>query len=131
MKRASITAQLYLNGQLVGDVAVLGWHGPWGFGDFKARPAFAPFAPLFDEWSRLMHAGPRRLSRENAGRLRAVENRTYALHARLWMVETREWREAAIVNIDGTMIEWKEGWTGHAAQAMGKDAERLGGLEPA
>jgi hypothetical protein len=112
VNKSSITGQLYLNGKLVGDVAVQGWHGSWGFGEFEPRPAFGEFAPLFAEWSRLMHANPGRLSRENAARLRQVENRTYALHARLWLVQARQWRHVAIVNIDGTMIEWKEAWGG-------------------
>jgi len=115
VSRSTMTAQLYLNGQLVGDVAVQGWHGPWGFGEFEPRPAFATFAPLFAEWSRLMHANPRRLSRDNGARLRAIENRMYALHGRIWLVEAREWRHVDIVNIDGCMIEWKEGWTADAA----------------
>ena len=128
MKHSTMTGQLYLNGQLVGDVAVHGWHGPWGFGEFDPRPAFAAFASLFAEWSRLMHANPGRLSRENAARLRAIENRMYALHGRMWLVKAREWRHVAIVNIDGSLIEWKEGWTADAAPP-GAPAARLPEVE--
>ena len=114
MKQSTMTGQLYLNGQLVGDVAVHGWHGPWGFGEFEPRPAFAAFAPLFTEWSRLMHATPGRLSRDDAAQLRDIENRMYALHGRMWLVKAREWRHTDMVNIDGCMIEWMEGWTTEA-----------------
>ena len=128
MKHSTLTGQLYLNGQLVGDLVVQGWHGPWGFGEFEPRPAFAAFAPLFAEWSRLMHASPGRLTRDNAARLRAIENRMYALHGRVWLVNAREWRHVDIVNIDGTMIEWKEGWTADAAPP-GMSAARLPEVE--
>jgi hypothetical protein len=135
MRNAALTGQLYFNGQHVGDIAVRGWHGSWGFGDFNARPAFDQFASLFAEWSRLMHANPGRLSRENALRLREVENRTYALRARLWLVEARQWRHIAILNIDGAMIEWKEAWTGGVADTGTALARRIpvrppGGAKP-
>jgi len=110
VKPAKADGHLYLDGKLVGDVAICGWHGPWGFGDFTPRPAFAQFAPIFDEWSRLMHADADRLSREHAARLREIECRTYALHGKLWIVQERRWRHIAILNIDGPMIEWKQGW---------------------
>lgn len=122
--KESIIGQLYLNGQLVGEVAVQGWHGSWGFGEFEPRAAFDQFAPLFVEWSRLMHADGRRLSRENAARLREVENRTYALCARLWLVQARQWRHIAILNIDGAMIEWKEAWMGGIDDRCAKLARR-------
>lgn len=108
IKRAD--GHLYLDGTLVGDVAISGWHGAWGFGDFMPRAAFARFAPVFDEWSRLMHADKGPLSREHAGQLRELECRMYGMHAKLWIVQERRWRHIAILNIDGGMIEWKEGW---------------------
>jgi hypothetical protein len=127
----SMTGQLYLNGKHVGQIAVRGWHGPWGFGDFVARAEFGQFEPLFDEWSRLMHANPDRLSRADAVRLREIENRTYALRARLWLVEAREWRHLAILNIDGRMIEWKEGWAGDVTHAAPRTAvEQPDRVEP-
>jgi hypothetical protein len=106
--------QLYLDGTLVGDVAISGWHGSWGFGDFTPRPGYARFAPIFDEWSRLMHADKGRLSREHAGKLREVECRMYELHAKLWIVQERRWRQIAILTIDGGLIEWKERWPASA-----------------
>jgi hypothetical protein len=105
-----MTGRLHLNGEYVGDVDIRGWHGPWGIGEFAARPAFGQFAPLFAEWSRLMRAGGPTLSPQTAERLRQIEFQTYALRAALWIVSLREWRTIDILNIDGTMIEWKEGW---------------------
>ena len=111
MNTTHLDGHLYLAGTHVGDVAIRGWHGSWGFGDFAPRASFERFAPLFNEWSRLMHADTGRLSRDNAARLRAIECRMYAIPAKLWVVPARQWRSIAILNIDRDMIEWKEGWS--------------------
>ena len=103
--------QLYLNDRLVGRVAIHGWHDSWGVGDFAPEPAFEEFAPLFAEWSRLMHADVGPLSAEHAERLREIEFRMYALRAKLWIEQLRQWRVIRILTIDGAMIEWKEGWS--------------------
>ena len=110
---ANLIGQLHLNGVNVGDVEIRGWHGPWGIGEFRRRREFDPFAPLYAEWARLMHADSETLSPQNAERLREIEFRTFAVHAAIWIPSMRQWRSIDILNIDGTMIEWKEGW--HAA----------------
>jgi hypothetical protein len=106
--------QLHLNGRYVGDVEIRGWHGPWGIGEFRRRREFDPFAPIYAEWARLMHADADTLSPETAERLRQLEFQTFAVHAAIWIPSMRQWRAIAILNIDGTMIEWKEGWGGEA-----------------
>jgi hypothetical protein len=127
---SSPQGHLYLDGTLVGDVAISGWHASWGFGEFKPRSAFSQFAPVFDEWSRLMHADKDRLTREHADELRTIECKMYGLHAKLWIVQERCWRHIAILNIDGGMIEWKEGWpTG--ADATDRQPPLQGQQEPA
>jgi hypothetical protein len=111
MTTSALTAKLYINGRHVGDIAIRGWEGAWGIGNFKAVPeAFAEFEPMFSRWSRLMHADNKRLSRDNAKRLRDLESRMYALNVRLWVEQLSQWREVVILTIDGDMIEWKEPW---------------------
>ena len=46
----------FLNGTEVGVVSVRGHSGSWAFGEFAASPQFAAFAPVFANWSSLMHA---------------------------------------------------------------------------
>jgi hypothetical protein len=67
--------RLYLNGRFVGNVAIRGWDGPWGFGEFRPAPAFEAFAPLYNEWARLMHSPEiaDRLTPNIAEALREVE----------------------------------------------------------
>jgi hypothetical protein len=103
---------LYLNGQPVGKIDVQGWDGAWGFGSFQPDPAFAQFAPLYDEWARLMHSPKiaEQLTEDVADALRKVENALYAIEARIYIEDIRAWRKADILTIDGALIEWKEGW---------------------
>src|SRR5688572_8844579 len=112
MRLVHCRGRLYLNGQLVGKVDVHGWDGPWGFGEFQPDPAFAAFAPLYDEWARLMHSPKiaRRLTEDIGDALRKVENALYAIEARIYIEEFQEWRKVDILTIDGPLIEWKEGW---------------------
>ena len=104
--------QLHLNGRYVGDVEIRGWHGPWGIGEFRRRREFDSFAPIYAEWARLMHIDADTLTPETAQRLRELECQTFAVKAAIWIPTMRQWRSIAILNIDGTMIEWKEGWSG-------------------
>jgi hypothetical protein len=119
MRRADLQGRLFINEREVGQVWVRGWEGAWGLGDFRPLPQFAPFAPQFEEWSRLMHspATSRRLSRDVAEQLRKVECALYVLRARLFVVELGQWREISILNIDGPLIEWKERWVAEAARS--------------
>ena len=110
MNRNTQTGRLFIEGQHAGDVQISGWKGCWGIGTFRASPSFDSFKSLFSEWSRLMHADPGPLGDDAANRLREIEYQMYALRCQLWLVEACQWRQILILNIDGPMIEWKEGW---------------------
>jgi len=105
-----LTGQLHLDGHYAGDIEIRGWHGPWGIGEFRPQPAFEKFKPLYAEWSQLMHADPDTLTSANAQRLRELEFATFAVRAAIWIDSIRQWRAVDILNIDGSLIEWKEGW---------------------
>jgi len=110
MVRSSCRARLYIDGIEVGAVAVKGWEGAWGIGEFDAGEAFARFAPRFGLWSMLMHEddGADRLSDAALQELRRVECELDSLRAELVLCETAERRRIRQLNIDGPMIEWKE-----------------------
>ena len=113
MRPSHCRGRLYLNGHAVGNIRIRGWNGPWGFGEFEPDPAaFAPFAPLYDEWARLMHSPEiaDRLTDDIAAALRKAECALYAIEARIYVQGLRSWRKVDILNIDGALIEWKEGW---------------------
>ena len=112
MRASHCRGRLYLNGRPAGNITVHGWDGPWGFGTFAPGPAFASFAPLFEEWARLMHspAIARRLTGDVGDALRKVENALYAIEARIYIEDLQSWRKVDILTIDGPLIEWKEGW---------------------
>ena len=120
MTTSSLHGRLHIGGRHVGNVAIRGWEGAWGIGDFTPNGNFAEFAPLFEEWSRLMHADAGRLSRANAQLLRDLENRMYGMRVAMWVEEMHRWRQVVILNIDGAMIEWKE----PAASAAGSKATK-------
>jgi len=114
MRRSHCRGRLYLNQQLVGTIDIRSWDGAWGFGDFHPNAAFAEFAPMYNEWSRLMHS-PQvadRLTPEIADALRKIECAMYAIKAKIYVEELRQWRRIGILTIDGTLIEWKEMWSG-------------------
>jgi hypothetical protein len=102
-------AQLFINGRYVGNVELTSSDGNWRFGRFHPQADFAEFAGHFGRWSLLMHAedGARRLSREAAQELRALESAIDLLHASL-KSENGLNREIRELNIDGTLIEWWE-----------------------
>ena len=115
MKRAELTAKLFLNECEVGTVKVKGWDGAWGFGEFTPGTGFCAFATRFGAWSLLMHADDGsddpahgRLSGAAAEELRAVESDIDRIHARLYLPRAHEWRDILQLNIDGPLIEWKE-----------------------
>ena len=122
MRASHCRGRLYLNGRAVGNIAVRGWDGPWGFGEFAPDPvAFAAFAPLYDRWARLMHSPEiaRELTDDVGDALREVENQLYAIEARIYIEELQGWRKVDILTIDGTLIEWKEGWCDCGDRAAG------------
>src|SRR5437016_462634 len=77
--------QLFINGRHVGNVELTSIDGNWRFGRFHPDSGFADFAQHFGRWSLLMHAddGGKRLSREAAIELRALERAIDLLHTSL------------------------------------------------
>src|SRR3954465_5435151 len=94
MRHTPCRGRLYLNEQLVGNIDIHSWDGSWGFGDFHAAPAFASFAPLYNEWSRLMHSPEAAdgLTPDIADALRKVECALYAIKAKIYIEELQAWR---------------------------------------
>jgi len=117
MRRSTNThARLYLNDHDVGIVEVKGWDHAWGFGEFAAGDAFERYARHFGDWSRLIHAPHEddRLTDADKAALRQVEYEIDRLHAKLFLVESNEWRPISELNIDGPLVEWREGYDGEA-----------------
>lgn len=115
MRNSNLNGRLYLDGVFVGTVQISGWDGPWGFGQFAPVPAFQRFAPLFEEWSRLMHCPEvtERLTERVGDELRKIECALYAIDAKIYVQEYEQWRQTAILTIDGNLIEWKERFCDH------------------
>ena len=110
MPRSIATAELYLDDRHVGTVQVHGRESSWGWGDFKPNGEFAQFAPLFGEWSLLIHADDQsHLSPAASEELRKSEFAIDKVKARLHFPATNEWQSISQLNIDGPLIEWKEG----------------------
>ena len=110
MRKGTSQGRLYLNDTEVGAVKIRGWQSSWGFGDFHPNDHFAEFAPIFGNWSLLMHADAdqARLTPEAAEELRRAEYEIDSLHAKLFLPESKQWRRIGQINIDGGLIEWKE-----------------------
>lgn len=102
------SAELWLQGRRVGTVMVSGHDGPWRFGRFAQGPGFAPFAALFAQWARLMHAShDSSLSDQQRAELAVTERLIDRLHASLTRPDGIP-RPIAQLAIDGELIEWKE-----------------------
>jgi hypothetical protein len=101
---------LYLNDEVAGAVIVRGYEASWNYGEFTPTAAFSKFAALFGEWSLLMHAdgGGERLSEAAGEELRRAECAIDALRARIYFPERDETHACAQINLDGSLIEWKE-----------------------
>jgi len=115
MRRSTNThARLYLDDHEVGVIEVKGRDNAWGFGEFAAGDAFERYAGYFGAWSRLIHAPHEddRLTDADKAALRRVEYAIDRLHARLFLVESEEWRRISELAIDGPLVEWREGWCG-------------------
>jgi hypothetical protein len=108
---AGSRAQLYLNDKLVGTITVRGHAHAWHYGDFAPAESFGEFAPLFGRWSLLMHAdgGDALLSEAASDELRQTEIALDRVRARIFVPATQQWVEAVEINIDGPLIEWREG----------------------
>ena len=109
MRHTNDTARLYLNDTEVGTIRVRGWDDSWGFGECAPGDAFAQFAPHFGRWSLLMHAdGDERLSQAASDELREAECAIDRIHAKLHLSKAGRWRTITQLNIDGSLVEWKE-----------------------
>ena len=73
------------------------------------RPEFTKYAPLFGQWSLMMHAdgADEPLSQTARDELRSIEYKIDRLTGRLHYVESDTWVRCAQLNIDGRLIEWK------------------------
>ena len=101
--------QLYIGGKPVGEIEVSRSADSWYFGNFQPAGSFSEFAPLFGEWSLLIHADeddpvvsincPRREAKSE----KAID----ALRAELVLPATGQHLPVDQLNIDGDMIEIK------------------------
>ena len=108
--RSGSSADLFLDGVRVGTVRIRGHQTSWGFGYFEPSKSFSRFAPIFGAWSLLMHADEEgdRITRDMADELAAVESAMDHVHAQM-RVADEQWLELTQINIDGPLIEWKQG----------------------
>jgi hypothetical protein len=109
LKRLPKQAKLYLNGRSVGSITVRGFTDSWHFGEFAPSADFAEFAPLFGEWSLLLHADETapEISRVARDELTRIEREIDQLRAELFFPETEQRIVADQINIDGDLVEWK------------------------
>ena len=100
---------LHLNGVAVGAIVIQGHDTSWTYGQFKPLEAFGEFAAIFGRWSLLMHDDEHQpLTTAAAHELREAEQAMDSLRARVHFPDDNVWHEVAELNIDGTLIEWKE-----------------------
>jgi hypothetical protein len=113
----SDSAQLFINGKHVGDVKLKSRAESWGFGDFAPNAAFGEFAPLFGNWSLLLHADDdeRKMSEAASEELRVAERAIDSLRAKLFHHAEEKWLIITQLNIDGPLIEWKGTESGDAS----------------
>ena len=102
-------ATLFINEQVVGDIVVQGTEDSWSHGLFHPGAAFMKFAPLFAQWSLMMHVDGayEPLSPAASDELRQVEAEIDRLRAKLLFAASGHWVTCAQLNIDGPLIEWK------------------------
>src|SRR5687767_1647761 len=110
-------ARLFLGTQDVGSIEIKGFDDSWGFGEFSPGDGFRRYARAFGDWSRLLHTPhvDDQLSDADKDALRKVEYEIDRLRARLFLVETEEWRSVAELNIDGPLVEWREEYRAEGA----------------
>ena len=108
MGRAS-DATLFINEQVVGDIVVQGTEDSWSHGLFHPSAAFMKFAPLFAQWSLMMHVDGtyEPLSPAASDELKQMEAEIDRLRAKLLFAASGHWVTCAQLNIDGPLIEWK------------------------
>jgi hypothetical protein len=102
-------AMLHLNGSAVGAIKVQGHDTSWTYGQFEPLAAFGEFAPIFGRWSLLMHDDEHQpLTCAAAHELREAERAMDSVRARVHFPDDDAWHDVAQLNIDGSLIEWKE-----------------------
>ncbi len=107
--RKGTHAVLHLNGSAVGSIIVQGRDTSWTYGEFEPLAAFEQFATIFGRWSLLMHDDENEpLTIAAAYELREAERAMDTLRARIHFPDDDAWHDVAQLNIDGTLIEWKE-----------------------
>ena len=113
------TARLFLGRHDVGQIEIKGFDDSWGFGEFSPGESFGRYARHFGDWARLLHTPhpDDRLSEADKDALRKVEYEIDRMRARLFLVETNEWRPVAELNIDGPLVEWREELHGNVPHA--------------
>ena len=111
MRTPHVQARLYLDDVFVGTVTLRGAEHSWRYGTFRPGEGFAAFATLFGRWSLLIHADDRsdRLSPAAAEELRDVEYAIDHVRAMLYWPGLDQWVPVLQLNIDGELIEWKQG----------------------
>jgi hypothetical protein len=109
-KKRSGSAILLLNGQEVGTVHASGGDTSWGFGTFFPNPAFSQYAPIFGNWSLLMHSDndTDRLSPDTIEELARAEAMLDTIKAELIFLEDQQHVDVAQLTIDRDLLEWKE-----------------------
>jgi hypothetical protein len=110
MLQRGAKAQLFLDGQCVGDVAVVSSSAGWGFGEFRPNETFSKFAMLFGRWSLLLHAQGEgeRLNEAAHEALRDAEQAMDGVRAKLFELSRQTWHPVGQINIDAGLVEWKE-----------------------
>lgn len=91
-------------------MAVKGFNASWGYGDFLPDPSFSEFAPVFGQWSLLMHAQSdhERPDSATAEELRQIERLLDSIRARLFFPKTNESIAVPQLAISNELLEWKE-----------------------
>lgn len=109
MLNAGTRADLYLNARNVGVLTVNTYREGWTFARFDPNPNFSEFASLFGGWSLFMHEDAEEsLNRWAAEELHRVEMAIDSLHVGVKIEGTGDWHPVAQINIDGSLVEWKE-----------------------
>ena len=110
MSSSKIELQLYIDELHVGTIRPGRHENSWNFGDFEPLICFSKFAPMFGRWSLIMHADSdvEPLSEAAAEELREAEMEIDRHRFRVFSPEQKQWTSLSEVNIDGSMIEWRE-----------------------
>ena len=105
---AGTVARLHIDDIDVGSIIVSGCDSTWTHGTFSPGAAFSRFAPIFGQWSLLMHDDEDRPLHPTASTALAdAERQMDALHVKLHFPDLDVWQIVRQLNIDGKTAEWK------------------------